>query len=158
MNEMVKKTILFHSIFILIFSCGIAYSQSESTTNKADSTLLCNHCDSIYNRICPPHIFGHPEELPMFPGGEREMMKFIAENLKYPPECKDDSIQGRVVIRFIVNKSGEIVCPYVCKSLHPDADKEALRIIELIPTWKPASNDGIPCEVCYTLPILFKLE
>jgi TonB family protein len=122
-----------------------------------DSILFCNKCDSLYNRICPPNTFGHPRELTMFPGGEREMMKFIANNLEYPEACKEASIQGRVRVEFIIDESGKVICPRILKSLHPAADEEALRVISLMPDWTPASNNDIPCKMCFTLPITFKL-
>lgn len=151
-------TILFVTIFTLLVSCGTIYSQAESIINEVDSTLYYNNsCDSLYNKICPPGIFSHPQELAAFPGGEGEMIKFITENLTYPSEYKRDSIQGRVIVRFIINEFGEITCLYINKSLHWAMDKEAIRIVELMPDWKPASNNGTPCKTCYTLPILFKL-
>jgi TonB family protein len=137
------------------------YSQTESIASKDDSILFCNKCDSLYNRICPstPQIFGgHPDVLPCFPGGEREMMKFIATNITYPQECAIDSIQGRVIIRFIVDEAGKVICPRILKYLHPAADEEALRVIQLMPDWKPASTNGVPLTMCYTLPVLFKLN
>jgi TonB family protein len=144
------------TIFILIVSCGTVYPQTEFATNKGDSILFCIKCDSVYNKICPPNIFGHPQELSKFLGGERGMMKFIAENLKYPAKCKEDSIRGRVIVRFIIDESGKVICPRIIKSRHPKADEEALRVIKIMPDWKPASNNGIPCKMCFTLPITFK--
>jgi TonB family protein len=154
---MVKKVILL-TLFTMIVSCGIAYSQMESGTNKNDSILHCNACDSLYNRICPekPEFFGRPEKLPSFPGGEREMMKFLKENLKYPDKCAEMGIQGRVIVRFIISETGEIICPKIQRSLHPAMDEEALRVIGLMPDWTPASNGGGPFKMCYTLPVLFK--
>ncbi len=72
-------------------------------------------------------------------------------------ECKEQAIQGRVIVKFIIDESGKIICPYIRGSLHPALDKEALRIVKLMPDWKPASNNEVPCKTCYTLPILFKL-
>jgi TonB family protein len=85
------------------------------------------------------------------------MMKFIANNLEYPEACKEASIQGRVPVRFIIDESGKVICPRILKSLHPAADEEALRVVKIMPDWKPASNNGIPCKMCYTLPVTFRL-
>jgi TonB family protein len=120
--------------------------------------MTCKECDSLYNRICSEssEIFGEPEKLPVFPGGEKEMMKFLKENLKWPTECTGMGVQGRVIVRFIISETGEIICPKIQRSLHPAMDEEALRVINLMPNFVPASNNGIPIKMCYTLPVLFK--
>jgi TonB family protein len=158
---MVKKVILFSTLLAMIIDCGIAYSQIENNTTHSYSTQICNKCDSLYNRICPPtsKIFsGHPDVLPCFPGGEREMMKFIATNITYPQECAIDSIQGRVILRFIITEEGKMICIKIHRSLHPAMDEEALRVVKLMPDWRPASTNGVPLRMCYTLPVLFKLN
>ena len=150
------KYLLLH-VFAFIFCC--MYAQTESKAAKDSVFMTCVQCDSLYNRICPDNliIFGDPEHLAQFSGGAEELMNFLRNNLQYPEECKDKAIQGRVIVKFIIDESGKIICPYVYRSLHPALDKEALRIVKLMPDWKPASNNKVPCKVCYTLPILFKL-
>jgi TonB family protein len=111
----------------------------------------------LYNGICPPDIFGHPQELPEFPGGEKNLLRFLAENIKYPDKCIGDSVQGIVIVKFIIDESGKVICPHILTSLHPETDREALRIVKIMPDWKPASNSDIPCKMCYTLPITFEL-
>lgn len=135
------------------------YAQTESKTVKDSIYTTCIQCDSLYNRICSdnPAIFGHPESPPMFPGGDKSLMIFLKDNIQYSSECKEQAIQGRVVVKFIIDESGKIICPYVHRSLCPVFDEEALRVVKLMPDWKPASNGNVPCKMCYTLPILFKL-
>ncbi|MCL2649408.1 MAG: energy transducer TonB [Candidatus Azobacteroides sp.] len=144
-------------VFAFIFCC--MYAQTESKTAKDSVFMICVQCDSLYNRICldNPIIFGGPEHLAQFPGGAKELMIFLRNHIEYPLECKEQAIQGRVVVKFIIDESGKIICPYVRKSLHPALDKEALRVVKLMPNWKPTSNNKAPCKTCYTLPILFKL-
>jgi len=112
--------------------------------------------------MCPDDhsliFFGGPERLPEFCGGDKKMMAFLTNNIHYPQECVEERIEGRVVVQFIVTEEGKIVCARICRSLHPALDKEALRIINLMPDWQPASNFGVPVKFCYTLPILFKLD
>lgn len=142
-------------VFILSFCC--IYAQKESKTVK-DSISLCIQCDSLYNRICPDNgIYGHPEHLGGFPGGVEELINFLRNNIQYPTECKDKKIEGRVYIKFIIDEKGEIICPYILKSLHPKLDEEALRIVKLMPNWEPASNNGVPYKICFSFPIDFKL-
>jgi TonB family protein len=146
-------------LFAVIVSCNIAYAQMESKTNRNDSTLLCNECDSLYNRICPNESgsYGFVENPPLFPGGEKEMMKFLVENLQYPAEYVEMCFHGRVIVRFIVSETGRIICPKIQRSLHPVIDEEALRVVRLMPNFVPASTNGIPVKMCYTLPVPFRL-
>ena len=148
------KYLLLH-IFAFVFCC--LYAQTESKTTEDRVFMTCDQCDSLYNQICPENIYGHPEEEAGFPGGFSELFNFIRKNLQYPRECREQGIQGRVIIEFIINESGKISCLYVRKSSHPALDKEALRIVKLMPDWKPASNNKVPCKACFTLPIIFKL-
>lgn len=137
----------------------VLYSPPIKITVNKKYNMTCIQCDSLYNRICSdnPAIWGHPEHLAQFPEREEELMTFLCEHIQYPIECKEKAIQGYVVIKFIIDESGKIVCPYILKSPHPLVDEEALRVINLKPDWKPASNNGIPCKTCSSLPILFKL-
>lgn len=83
-------------------------------------------------------LFIDYEENAQFPGGEQECMKFIAANMKYPPKCIEEGIQGRVIVSFVVNTDGSIDDVKVVSSPHPELSKEAERIIKLMPKWKPA--------------------
>ena len=94
--------------------------------------------------------------MPQFPGGNAALMKFIAENYQYPTTLQDSNIVGRVIVQFTIDKEGYVVEPKVVRSLHPDLDKEALRVIRLLPQWKPASQRGIPVCAKYTVPVTFK--
>ena len=96
------------------------------------------------------------ETMPQFPGGNAALMKFIAENYQYPTTLQDSNIVGRVIVQFTIDKEGYVVEPKVVRSLHPDLDKEALRVIRLLPQWKPASQRGIPVCAKYTVPVTFK--
>ena len=151
---MVKKVSLLTALFAMIISCNLAYSQAESEIDRNDSIPCCNECDSLFERVCSERP---PEILPVFPGGDKEMMKFIAENIQWPAECAEMGIQGRVIVSFIIRETGEIICPKIRRSVHSALDREALRVINLMPNFTPASNNGIPVEMCYTLPIFFKL-
>jgi TonB family protein len=106
--------------------------------------------DSMGNRIY--HVI---EVMPVFPGGEKELMKFVAENLKYPEASKAKNIQGRVIVRFVVNSAGKIEKSELVRSLNSECDKEALRIVSLFPTWTPGKQNGVNVSVFYTLPIRF---
>lgn len=97
------------------------------------------------------------EQMPSYPGGESEMNKYISENLKYPAEAQAKGIQGRVTIRFIIGKTGEISDVTVVRELDPDCDAEAVRVISAMPKWIPGKQNGLNVPVYFTLPIVFKL-
>lgn len=97
------------------------------------------------------------EQMPVFPGGEDEMMKYIKNNLKYPISAQEASIEGRVTIRFIVQKDGSVTDATIIRGIHPDCDSEALRVVKNMPKWRPGRQSGQDVAVYFTLPIAFKL-
>lgn len=97
------------------------------------------------------------EQLPEFPGGIVEFMKWLSKNLKYPPYAQAQKIQGKVVVSFIVNKDGTISSPKVEKSCEPTLDREALRVIRMMPKWKPGIMDEKPCRTMIAVPVNFQL-
>ena len=103
-------------------------------------------------------IFQVVEEMPEFPGGMAECLKFIGKNIKYPTIAQENGVQGRVIIQFVVNQDGSIVDPVVVRSVDPYLDKEALRVIKTMPKWKPGKQRGKAVRVKYTVPVTFKLQ
>ena len=100
-----------------------------------------------------------PEDFqpPMFPGGERALMEFLKENVKYPPMAAKRKTQGRVVMTFVVDKTGKVTEIKVAKSVDIYLDTEAIRVCKLLPDFIPARQNGEPVSVWFTLPITFKL-
>ena len=96
--------------------------------------------------------------MPVFPGGEEALMKFIINEVKYPDDAKKAGIQGKVFVNFIVNKEGNIVHPKITRGVSPSLDKEALRVINKMPQWTPGKNKGETVSVRFTMPIMFKLQ
>ena len=97
------------------------------------------------------------EKMPMFPGGEKELLKFISHNLKYPVVAQENGIQGKVILRFVVLMTGKVSNIEVLRSLDPSCDKEAVRVIKMLPDWIPGEQNGEKVSVWYTLPITYKL-
>lgn len=97
------------------------------------------------------------EDLPQFPGGAVEMMKFLQRNLKYPPAVQERKIQGKVVAEFIVNKDGSLTDVKVTKALHPLCDREVLRVLRMMPRWTPGIQNDQPCRTKVCIPVVFKL-
>lgn len=98
------------------------------------------------------------EVMPEFPGGMKALAEFIKSNLRYPAAAREDGIEGRVYITFIVNAQGEIESAEVARGIGGGCDKEALRVVNAMPRWKPGKQNGHAVKVYYTLPISFRLE
>ena len=103
-------------------------------------------------------IFMVVEDAPEFPGGTQALLDYLRKNIKYPPICRENGIQGRVLVSFVVNKDGAIVEPQVVKSVNKQLDQEALRVISTMPNWKPGTQRGKPVRVKYTVPVNFRLN
>ncbi len=98
------------------------------------------------------------EEMPEFPGGDPELMKFISKNISYPEEAIRNNIQGRVVLRFAVNTDGSIDRIQILRGIDNSLDSEAVRVVRTLPKFKPGKQRGVPVPVWFSLPVLFKLE
>ena len=103
-------------------------------------------------------IFQVVEEMPEFPGGMGECMKFLGKNIKYPQISQENGVQGRVIVQFVVNQDGSIVDPQVVRGVDPYLDKEALRVISMMPKWKPGKQRGKAVRVRFTQPVMFRLN
>lgn len=102
-------------------------------------------------------IFMTVETMPEFPGGQDGLNAFIVKTTKYPAEAKKDKIEGVCYVSFIVNKQGEVIEPKIAKGAHPLLDAEALRVIALMPKWKPGMQKGKAVLVQFYQPFNFKL-
>jgi len=98
------------------------------------------------------------EEMPMFPGGDSTLLSYIIQNTKYPESAKNNKIQGRVIIRFCVNSTGSVDRVSVLKSVSPDIDAEAIRVISSLPAFIPGRQGGKPVPVWYMVPVNFALN
>ena len=97
------------------------------------------------------------EVMPEFPNGLKALFDFIYDNLKYPSDALEKEIQGRVMVGVVIDENGSVTQPKILKSISPSLDKEALRIVSIMPKYKPGTQDGVPVKVRCTIPIYFKL-
>ncbi len=111
--------------------------------------LATSYEDTVYQIV---------EQMPQYTGGEEAMMKYVAENIKYPQAAKDKNISGRVFVGFIVEKDGSVSTVKVLRGIGGGCDEEAVRVISSMPKWKPGIKDGKPVRVSYMMPIFFKLD
>lgn len=102
-------------------------------------------------------IFMVVEDKPQFPGGEKKLMQFLRDNIEYPERARDNNIQGTVIVKFVVTETGKVAMAEVMRGVHPDLDKEALRVVRSMPSWKPGRQAGKAVKVYYMLPITFRL-
>jgi|JI10StandDraft_1071094.scaffolds.fasta_scaffold425811_2 protein TonB len=93
--------------------------------------------------------------MPLFPGGDDARKKFFSKNMTYPRIPLENGIEGTVIVNFIVGKNGEINDIKIVKSINKELDKEAIRVISLMPNWAPGMNNGKPVKVSFNLPVKF---
>ncbi len=103
-------------------------------------------------------VFTSVEQMPQFPGGDAELLKWISSHIKYPAIAMENNVQGRVVVQFVVTKNGSIGEVKVVRGKDPDLDKEAVRVVKTLPNFIPGKMNGQAVNVWYTLPINFKLQ
>ena len=130
----------------------------QSNEDKGEAVEIKYVPAVVEEEVEEQQIFQVVEEMPEFPGGMAECMKFLAKNIKYPTIAQENGVQGRVIVQFVVNKDGTIVDPVVVRSVDPYLDKEALRVIKAMPKWKPGKQRGKAVRVKYTVPVTFRLQ
>ena len=131
---------LVYCVLMFLFLPGIGKSQllEEVTKNEEVFTIV--------------------ENMPEFPGGQDELFVFLGNHTKYPAEAKANGIQGKVYVNFTVGKDGLIRDIKVIKGVHPLLDAEAVRVVGVMPLWKPGTQRGKNVNVAYNLPFNFKLN
>jgi periplasmic protein TonB len=105
-----------------------------------------------------PEPFVVVEEMPMYPGGDVELLKYIMEHTVYPEVAKENNIQGKVIVRFCVTAKGGVSQVSILKGVDPELDKEAMRVVTALPPFKPGKQGGKPVPVWYMVPIAFTLK
>ena len=141
----------------------ITYSQKEEKETVVDHLILIgkpkhNEKEGNIEVERAEEVFQVVENMPEFPGGNAELMKFLAKNIKYPAEAQQKGEQGRVMVQFVVGKDGKLSDIKIMRSISPTLDAEAIRVIKAMPTWKPGTQRGQAVAVKYTIPISFRLQ
>lgn len=128
------------------------------TTEDLDQLVAIKHVDVIIKEPEEEEVFTIVETMPKFPGGETALRKFLADNIRYPTLAQENGIQGKVVIEFIIGKDGGVYDIQVSRSVEESLDKEALRVVNLMPKWIPGKKNGKTVKVKYFLPIMFRFQ
>lgn len=103
-------------------------------------------------------LFFIVEDMPEFPGGEAALRQYLGNNVNYPAEAQQKGVQGKVYVTFVVTKDGGIADAKIARGVDPSLDKEALRVVNALPKWKPGFQRGEAVNVSYTVPINFVLQ
>jgi protein TonB len=143
---------------------AISTKTQEGSEDGVDLGILDEYGDGP---IAPPvveapppkeQIFDRVEQMPQFGSGDKELMEYLAKNIKYPAIARENGIQGTVVVQFVVDKDGSITQPQVVRGIGGGCDEEALRVVRGMPKWQPGKQQGREVKVKFTLPIRFRLE
>lgn len=142
------------STLVAIFAAVCPFSVSAE-----NDVLFGNNAvnDVAMNVVDDKEIFTAVEQMPEFPGGDAELMRYLAMHLHYPKAAADNFIQGRVTVQFVVQKDGSVGQVKVVRGKSPELDAEAVRVVKSLPRFIPGKNNGQPVAVWYTLPINFRL-
>ncbi|GHT13165.1 cell envelope biogenesis protein TonB [Bacteroidia bacterium] len=108
--------------------------------------------------IVAEEVFVAVEQMPVFPGGEQALRRYIAENVRYPALMQENNVQGRVIVRFVVTPQGKVDKVEVLQGLDKSGDAEAIRVVKSLPKFTPGRHNGRAVSVWYTVPIIFKLQ
>lgn len=103
-------------------------------------------------------IFVAVEQQAEFPGGQGALMKWLSQNVRYPETAQQNDVQGRVIVKFVVEKDGSIGTATILKGVDKDLDREALRVVKKMPKWQPGKNNGVAVRSYFNLPVVFKLQ
>lgn len=161
-----KRTALFFALSLMASVVVNAQSKdnpvvvisSESAEHDYGDRVVIYHVQKEDSGIVGNDgIFQVEEIQPEFPGGMAELIKYLKKNLRYPQICKEQGLQGRVIVQFVVNPDSTLSDFNVIKPVNPHFDKEALRVVSTMPKWKPGKQRGRPVRVRYTLPVTFRL-
>ena len=125
-------------------------SEADETTEVETVEIEEEESDEVFQ-------FAVIEDKPEFPGGMAKLMQYLGKNTKFPQIAKENCIQGRVFIQFVIDKKGKVVNVEVVRGVDPYLDKEALRVVKAMPSWKPGKQRGKAVKVSYIVPINFKL-
>ena len=148
--------------FALLLAGNISCSSEATKTDDVKGNATTVKPDAVEVPIDKPattdETFAVVEQMPEFPGGMKELMTYLKDNIKYPKAAQDKKVQGRVIVLFVVEKDGTPTEFKVMRSVDPDLDNEALRVLSEMPKWKPGMQRGQVVRVKYTVPVTFRLQ
>lgn len=145
----------FLTISLLLISVFRTYGQLTPKQMSDGNLTVVAPSDTTDQR---KEVLTMVEKMPIFPGGEQAMLRFLSDSLRYPEEARNKNIQGKVYVRFIVTPAGDVSNVEVIRGLPEGLSEEAIRVVKLMPKWIPGSQFGKNVPVQFTLPISFVLK
>lgn len=139
-------------------SCSQGVSEKQDAKEEVVAPVSPEAKEAPADSTAKEEVFMVAEQMPEFPGGMKEMLKFLQENVKYPENAMKNNVQGRVIVQFVIEKDGTPTEFKVLRSVDPDLDAEALRVMKAMPKWKPGMQKGQVVRVKFTVPVSFKLQ
>jgi periplasmic protein TonB len=132
--------------------------QAQVEVKNEEVSVVEEVQEEVKEEEAPTEVFVVVEEMPAFPGGDKALMEFIYANIQYPEIAKENNIQGRVILRFCVTYKGGVDQVQVIRGVDKSLDDEAVRVIKMLPAWKPGKQGGKPVNVWYSVPVTFQLK
>ena len=152
------KTII--AVLIILIAAFFIYK----VTRQKEATAVVQKVETeqpkttITHPISTNGVYDVVEKMPEYPGGDQALMEFLSKHIEYPTVAQNNGIQGKVILGFVVSKTGKVEDVQILRSLDPNLDKEALRVVKLLGYWKPGELGGEKVSVRYTLPVVFRLQ
>lgn len=147
-----------YALFVPLAAALLLASNISCVSTENNEELSAATEESRTANVPESEIHMVTEEMPEFPGGMTECMRFLSKNIKYPAQSMEKGIQGRVIVQMVITKDGDITGAKVVRSVDPLLDAEALRVINSMPKWKPGKQNGEAVNVKYTIPVTFRLQ
>ena len=126
--------------------------------DEIDGQDIADFKDFVAPEVEEEEVYIIVEQMPGFPGGEEALLKYISDHIEYPTMAVERGIEGRVTVRFVVNKDGYVQDVTVIRGVHELLDKEAVRVIQSLPRWNPGKQNGVAVAVYYNVPVNFTLQ
>lgn len=161
-----KNLILLLVAMLTVLSINVQKTVANSNSNDFDKGVddlnVVRECKEEVivedRKSINSNVFTSVEQMPQFPGGDVELMKWISNHIQYPETAKAETLMGRVVVKFVVTKTGKVGDVEIVRSKHPDLDREAIRVVKSLPDFIPGKMGGQPVDVWFTVPVNFKLQ
>lgn len=149
MKNIINNKKITTTFLLVIFMLSFSILKSQNVEQKP------LNIDSVLQKL---ETLRNIDKMPEFPGGEEAMISFISSKMKYPKKAKKNGIEGKVIIHFMIKADGDVVALSAVQKVSPEIDKEAIRIVNKMPNWKPAEYQGKPVTILMNLPLNFLLE
>jgi periplasmic protein TonB len=148
------------AVLIILIAAFFIYK----VTRQKEATSVVQEAETeqpkttITRPVSSNGIYDVVEKMPEYPGGDQALMEFLSKHIEYPTVAQNNGIQGKVILGFVVSKTGKVEDVQIIRSLDPSLDKEALRVVKQLGNWIPGEQKGEKVSVRYTLPVVFRLQ